>query len=178
MAVRKLDLPLWLGHRALVWGGPYMEIPPNMVGVKMAEEIPFPCDINIPTPDFQVPPLDKLDDGLIEAVNAIVKGHPIYVGCMGGRGRTGLFLAILAKAWGIDQPVEYVREHYYEHAVETTEQYQFVMDYQVPEAVKSMVFRAKFGSLFNLRRRNITRVPSTFDPRFRRASGSFTSFRG
>ena len=31
---------------------------------------------------------------------------------MGGWGRTGLFLALLAKVCGVDQPVTYVRENY------------------------------------------------------------------
>lgn len=46
-------------------------------------------------------------------------------------GRTGLFLAILAKAVGFNDPVAYVRKHYYNHAVETAEQAKYVEAFDV-----------------------------------------------
>ena len=42
---------------------------------------------------------------------------------MGGWGRTGLFLALLAKVCGVENPVTYVRENYSPRAVETTDQH-------------------------------------------------------
>ncbi|KVR21707.1 hypothetical protein WK13_34785 [Burkholderia ubonensis] len=146
-----LNLPIFGKKHFTVAGGPYLARPANMVGVKMAKEIGAACDIDIPTPDFNVPPKDRLDFGLTQAVAAILAGRQVYVGCYAGRGRTGLFLAILAKTFGIENPVEYVREHYFEHAVETDGQYKFVMAYEPPAEVRRMLRKARLKSLFSFR---------------------------
>lgn len=148
-----LELPLRAKKHYIVFGGPFVEKPKaqGFIGVKMAAEIGVPCEIDIPTPDFQVPPKAVLDKGLLEAVKAITKGKPVYVGCMAGRGRTGLFLSILAKAFGIEKPVEFVREHYYAHAVETRGQYDFVTNYEVPAEVLKELKWARFISHFRLK---------------------------
>jgi hypothetical protein len=141
-----LVLPLRAGKSYTVMGGSFYECPPKAVGVKMAAEIDRVCHIDIPTHDFKTPDKQALDRGLIDAVMAITMGRPVYVGCMAGRGRTGLFLSILAKAFSIENPVEYVREHYYPHAVETDSQYKFVMDYLIPWQVHAMLWNARFWS--------------------------------
>lgn len=143
MALGRLRIPLDRRHYFVVTGGPYHDRPDTMVGVKMAAEINRPADISIPTRDFCTPDLKMLDAGLLHAAEALVNGDPLYVGCMGGKGRTGLFLAVLAKALGVKQPVEFVRKHYYAHAVETSDQYQFVTNYTVPAAVKALVQYAR-----------------------------------
>ena len=56
--------------------------------------------------DFQVPDRLKLYRGLNKALDLMLAGEPLYVGCMGGKGRTGLFLAVLVKAFGVKKPVE------------------------------------------------------------------------
>ena len=156
MPLGTLKLPLYLGRYFEVEGGPYRERPLDTVGVKMAVEINLPCQVSIPTEDYKTPPIPALQVGLIKTVEYIVKGHPVYVGCMGGMGRTGLFLAILAKAWGITNPVEYVRKNYYAHAVETAEQYKFVMDFKVPEELAWQIALAKLKSVFRFGERNLT----------------------
>lgn len=138
--------PLFRG-KALVYGGPYRNKPDYMFGVKMAVEIQKPCDVSIPTKDFQVPSVFAVDEGLIDTLQAIRAGKDVYVGCMGGIGRTGLFLAIIAKAMGIKDPVAYVRAHYYAHAVETDEQKQYVADYKVQWAARMEVLKLKLTSL-------------------------------
>lgn len=153
----KLKLPLFFGKHYEVAGGPFREVPRTMVGVKMAQEIDHPFDISIPTRDFDVPQKDQLDAGLREAVEHIIKGDPVYVGCMAGRGRTGLFMAILAKAFGIENPVEYVRETYYEHAVETNAQYGFVTQYEIPSDVRWEIKAAKWWGMFNFKS-NLTKT--------------------
>ena len=50
---------------------------------------------------------------------------------MGGIGRTGLFLAALAKLSGEKDPVAYVRKHYMPHAVETQQQQDFIKNLKV-----------------------------------------------
>lgn len=134
-----MPLPLRGNKHYTVFGGPIMKAPSNMVSVKMAKEVNYPADINIPTQDFCTPDLTMLNSGLVLAVDSIVRGDPVYVGCFGGIGRTGLFLAILAKAFGVEDPVAYVRKHYLANAVETKDQRNFVSDYHVPAYVKAMI---------------------------------------
>jgi hypothetical protein len=137
-----------------ILGGPYIEKPQGLTGVKMAREIPLhkngDHEINIPTVDFQVPPVGELSIGLAEAVNQILDGKLLYVGCMAGRGRTGLFLAVLCRAFGIDHPVEYVRAHYYKHAVETLDQYKYVEKFPIPEAVTAQIAGARKSRRFGI----------------------------
>ena len=150
-----LKLPLPMGKYYTVIGGPSHAAESqrrDRVFVKLAAEINISCDINIPTPDFSVPAKRVLDEGLYDAVHAITSGKAVYVGCMAGRGRTGLFLAILAKAFGVKNPVEYVRDTYYAHAVETKGQYAFVEDYKIPEDVKALIRNARWKSVFKIRR--------------------------
>ena len=79
-----------------VVGGPYKAIPEGYLGVKMAREIGKVCHIDVPTEDFQVPLMEDFQNGVMEAGIMLLRGQCIYVGCMGGIGRTGLFLAGLA----------------------------------------------------------------------------------
>ena len=84
-------------------------------------------NVHLPIHDFSVPSPDQQDEvelALRETLEALLDGKKVYVGCMGGWGRTGLFLALLAKVCGVEEPVTYVRENYSSRAVETAEQYQ------------------------------------------------------
>ena len=55
-------------------------------------------------------------------------GERVEVGCRGGLGRTGTVLACMAVLSGVpgSEAVEWVRDHYDRHAVETAEQAQWV----------------------------------------------------
>lgn len=114
----------------------------RLVSVKMAEEINRECDISIPTQDFSVPSTQDMQEGVRSAIKAMSQGNDIYVGCMGGIGRTGLFMGVMAKVAAdyagekID-PVKYVRRNYYAHAIETAEQQEFVRTFDTTEAVKA-----------------------------------------
>jgi protein-tyrosine phosphatase len=147
-----LKLPLYFGSHYMVWGGPYLERPQGMVSVKLAREINAPADLELPIKDFSTPEQAATDAVMRVAVAFILRGEPLYAGCMGGRGRTGLFLSLLAKAFGVRSPVQYVRANYYEHAVETVQQMEFVRDYQIPLDVQKAVRRAKWRSLFSFGR--------------------------
>lgn len=157
-----LPLNVGKGKYFAVIGGPYREVPKGTIGVKMAKELNLPCAIDIPTHDFNVPHLKDLDAGLTRAVAAIVAGDPVYVGCMAGRGRTGLFLAVLAKAFGVPDPVEYVRREYYAHAVENKKQYDFVAAYKIPLKVVVLVKFAKAVALFR-RKGALTNLDGVLD---------------
>ena len=130
--------------RGILFGGPYKQYEPNtrrLVGVKMAKEITHPHDISIPTVDFSVPDTKDMIAGMAEAIEAIYAGNDIYVGCMGGIGRTGLFLACMHKVeldyYGkVGDPVAYVRKHYYKHAIETEEQKNYVRTINTDDLVR------------------------------------------
>lgn len=118
----------WKGKKYKIWGGPYVSRPDGMVGIKMAREINLPCTVDVPTEDFSVPPVGALMRGVAKALVEVEMGETLYVGCMGGTGRTGLFMAALAKYTGEKDPIKYVRKHYKAHAVETSLQEEYIME--------------------------------------------------
>ena len=143
-------LPVKLGYKTrYIYGGPYRKKPAHMRGVKMAAEIKADCDISVPTQDFSVPDPKQLEEGIRKALVMVSKGEPVYVGCMGGVGRTGLFLAVLLKAVGEKQPIKKVRDYYNPHAVETKEQVKFVEDFDVSglqlTALKAKILSALYA---------------------------------
>ncbi|HEY0819767.1 MAG TPA: protein-tyrosine phosphatase family protein [Rhizobacter sp.] len=137
-----------------VTGGPFdysPQLSPETLTVKLAKEINLPCDVDLPIRDFSTPNIQLAELALRSAIRAIKNGRPVYVGCMAGQGRTGLFLALLVKVaqdyelrWGENPedaadllpPVEYVRKHYYAHAVETAGQYAFVNQFDTSDVVE------------------------------------------
>jgi hypothetical protein len=114
-----------------IYGGPFRNRTTDFYGVKMAVEIDMPHDVSVPTADFQTPNPSQLEAGLISAGIAAIQGRDIYVGCMGGIGRTGLFMAVFAKVCGHPDPIGHVRATYKRSAVETDKQRKFVEDFDV-----------------------------------------------
>lgn len=114
------------GIKGSVVGGPYLAKPKGMFGIKMAKEIDAPCDVNIPSEDFGTPNPEVFKAGLLLAAMGLHEYGEVYVGCMGGIGRTGTFMAGLAKVMGESDPVGYVRKTYLAHAVETQGQKDFI----------------------------------------------------
>lgn len=139
----KKGIPVMIGSSlGYVFGGPFKQYVPGtrrLLSIKMAVEIDHPHDVSVPTEDFSVPSVDDMNAGLIRAVDAILSGNDVYVGCMGGIGRTGLFMGCMAKVLQdyantpgtestlhISDPVAWVRANYVSHAIETSEQKDFV----------------------------------------------------
>ena len=61
-------------------------------------------------------------------VDQLHAGHKVHAGCIGGHGRTGLFLAALyAHMTGEADAIAHVRKHYCEKAVETKKQVDFLV---------------------------------------------------
>lgn len=146
-AVQNFDFYFGGSPRRII-GGPYRVKPPEFFGIKMAKEIAMPCDVDIPTVDFSVPDEKDLDNGIRASLIAIARKVPIYCGCAGGIGRTGLFFGALMTLLGEDEAVKYVRDNYKSHAIETKEQQALVMDYTPSLKTKMTLAVAKAVSLF------------------------------
>ncbi len=72
-------------------------------------------------------------DTLIEEISNLPSGSSVAVCCVGGTGRTGTVLAILAGLSGQvgpveDDPVKWIRDNYYDDAVETETQLWYIED--------------------------------------------------
>lgn len=139
--------------RGDIYGGPFKKFKPGrrLISIKMAEEIDAACDVSVPTEDYSVPSTSDMEAGLVAALDALSKGNDIYVGCMGGTGRTGLFMACMANLMlhfnngeikhegeTYTNPVKYVRATYRPHAVETEQQYDYARSLRPNLAVAVM----------------------------------------
>lgn len=158
----KAKLPLMRRQYFVITGGRFMECPEDYAGVKMAKEIRKACVVDIPTEDYHTPERKVLYRGLNKAVDLILAGEPIYVGCMGGIGRTGLFLAVLAKAFGQRDPVKYVRANYIPNAVETEDQQKYIKELRITPGVRRKIKLARrraYWRVWTWRKRNLTRLP-------------------
>lgn len=124
-------LPIVLnGKKYNVYGGPYFFKPEEYFGVKLAGELNYPCDVDLPIEDFSVPKdIKKLNDQMENILKAIIRGEKVYIGCMGGKGRTGIILSMLAVLSGEKKPITYVRNNYNAHAVETQTQGEFIYSF-------------------------------------------------
>ena len=145
----KGKLPLVLGGRLhQVVGGPFGAVLglgglPAAFSVKLEARAPAPATLTFPIPDFGIP-----DDpqAFLEAVQAaltaLLRGRPVFVGCAGGMGRTGLFLAAMAKVVGVADPVAYVRDWYHPGAVETRAQESFLAGLDTGAATRKLVWKS------------------------------------
>lgn len=117
------------GAIGTIEGGSFKECHPADFDwtVCLAPETGLQGSVNIDVPDFGLPPDPVAYMQIVEeAVVRALRGESVYVGCMGGIGRTGTFLALMAKVCGVLNPVKYVRLSYNPHACETPEQERFV----------------------------------------------------
>lgn len=83
-------------------------------------------------PDFGVPgDADRVRTALQALLERARRGERVEIGCLGGHGRTGTALALLAVLTGhpADDAVAWVRAHYCPRAVETPEQQAYVEKY-------------------------------------------------
>jgi protein-tyrosine phosphatase len=84
----------------------------------------------LPIPDFGVPAKEDLEQAVMETITYAQAGHHIAVHCSAGIGRTGLFIACLAKrVLGLSgsEALQWVRSSL-PRAIETAEQQRLVLD--------------------------------------------------
>jgi len=142
--IRNIPFKFGFGNTVYIYGGPYRARPTNTYNICMAAEIDEPADIRVETRDFSVPDTEELLAALKGGLLALGARRQVFVGCMGGIGRTGLYLAAMAKVLGEKYPVIYVRENYLSHAVETKEQMRFINELDV-SSLKLTALAAKVG---------------------------------
>lgn len=101
-------------------------LPENILKPKM------PPIISLTWPDYYIPPLDATWwKSLYNYIKAMPSGTKVLVYCVGGRGRTGTFLSILAglvikEMGGSMDPVKYIRQQYCKTAVESVYQIEYI----------------------------------------------------
>ena len=120
--------------------GPYdIEIALDYSGGKRV----YPWDgkvyVHFPIPDMDIPSdVEGFKKMIMWTAEQIIKGKKVHVGCIGGHGRTGMFLvALYAYMFPLsaDGAIAHVRKHYCKKAVETDKQVKFLMkEYGVGKA--------------------------------------------
>ena len=143
-------------------GGPWMDCPEDAFGICMAPEIVNGSRPNIPAPDvmvnvkdFSTPDPEEIRKAACLALLVGLQGKPIYVGCGFGIGRTGTLLGLIARIANpkLKDPVAYVRENYYGHAVETSAQEEMVRKLNVAAAQRvyqSWLWSIRLGGSYTL----------------------------
>ena len=137
-----IRLPL-NGKTLLFVCGPYRERFPGTYGVRLTEDsqLDLPCDFHFPIPDFDVPTAQAFQAALIRVIGLAVKGEVPYIGCFGGIGRTGLFMAGLVRVLhDLEGPeaVRWIRAAYISHAVEMPEQHALLANFDA-DAVRAAI---------------------------------------
>ena len=142
MAVHEFTLPvkLYPWRKLSMTGGPFRLFEQRRAeglvtyGVKLAPEVPQVYDLMLPIEDFSVPDDERSACACaLITFRRILNGEKVYVGCVGGTGRTGLFFAMIAKALGAQDPVRFVRKNYKLMAVETAGQQAWIEDLDVTD---------------------------------------------
>jgi protein-tyrosine phosphatase len=73
-----------------------------------------------PMVDYSCWPVEELAQKAIKIARVLLNGKRVCIACHGGHGRTGTLLAAVAVImYGVEDPVEWVREVYCSHAVES-----------------------------------------------------------
>ena len=98
-------------------------------------------DIHIPTADFTAPPMNLIRKAVKKTMVEAVRGRKIYVGCGAGIGRTGTFLACVAKAAGYRHPIKWLRSQYHPQAVETKDQRELIQFFDYSPYWSTMIAR-------------------------------------
>lgn len=134
------------GKQRRLYGGSFFHAPDEnkFFTINLMKEHPLPCSKYIPITDFSQP---LTPNEFVEAFEDILgQEKDVYVGCFGGRGRTGLFMSCFLKYIGEQSPLRRVREEYHPHAVETEGQWLFLCDFPKRSDVSSTLPSVNAGN--------------------------------
>lgn len=141
---------LLLGAERRIIGGPFNDFAPPAIGVCLERHSRLAglADVLIDVPDFTAPTQAQLEDGLVRTLELLreAPGLPLYVGCAAGIGRTGTFIAALARLAGITDAVAWTRAHYDRRAVETPAQEAAVAALDVAAVWRTYAETSRTGS--------------------------------
>lgn len=115
-----------LGQARRIIGGPFDSWDGNGIGLCLDPTAAKrqSATILLDLADFTAPTESQLQTTLSSLLEAM-RAHPaapVYIGCKAGYGRTGTFIAALAKLAGHPEPIAWTRRHYHPSAVETNAQ--------------------------------------------------------
>ncbi len=115
-------------HAHSLYAGSYVLEGQGFPGFRLSllAEMSLPCDINFPIADFSVPDKDSFIACAAGILDKLAQGEHVFVGCFAGRGRTGLFLAGMARLAGLEDSIGWLRQTYNPKSPETPEQEDFV----------------------------------------------------
>lgn len=145
-----VPIPLETGKIGWVHAGPTRELPEGYGLVRCAKEIRGYRDriaYDVGTSDYEPFSKEILTRALPNILRDIEDGKPLYIGCMGGVGRTGTLLSILVAqhpAFTGETAIEYIRGVYRSGAVETVAQKQQVNEFA--HAARIAALAAKMGA--------------------------------
>lgn len=119
----------------MVHAGPYREVDASRMGVMrilLASELErLPHHMMVPARDFGLPDKAAMKKAIRAAIHESIRGKTVAVGCMGGIGRTGVFLGCLHRTLNpFADSVAAIRKLYLSHAIETKNQERFVNSYR------------------------------------------------
>ncbi|UOX39990.1 putative protein-tyrosine phosphatase [Vibrio phage V-YDF132] len=124
------------GYMFRVYGGSFLSFPVNrdIYGVKLAPEIQKKHDLDFPIQDFSTPKIHDLVMKVETIIEAGIDHCEVYIGCMGGYGRTGTVIsAVVMGATGCtaEEAVTLVRRYIHPHCVETEGQLGLLAQFEV-----------------------------------------------
>jgi protein-tyrosine phosphatase len=88
--------------------------------------------IHLPIPDFRIPAQGALREAVLQAIEKAERGENIVVHCHAGLGRTGMFIACMAKqVLGLsgNEAIAWIRQRVTPKAVETVDQEHIVSEF-------------------------------------------------
>lgn len=154
----------WPWRPVIVTGGPFARCPRGAFGVNMAAREVLGGDLRIPVIDYGTPDPETLLSHALYACYVALQGrNPVYVGCGFGIGRTGTFLAVMARITNPESDrvavgdsgqhrkggvVRWLRQRYRDDAVETNAQEKLVNSLDVTQAryhYRTWVWQKRFG---------------------------------
>lgn len=141
--MRAVTIPITKSDRSLtLLAGPYRERVEGTFGMLLASELKeLDHDYHLPCKDFGVPDTGAYEKAVSTICLETAIGDLVYIGCMGGIGRTGTVMAgvvrVLQECSG-EQAIGWVRHNYLGHAVETKAQQTLVGEFDAPKIRRSL----------------------------------------